>query len=148
MPLIASPAAAAREDAASRVRLHETNRVGVWGHQGSAIWLISYGGTSTPFGDCTFRSLTRPVAPVASVVPGTVAEMPLPVPLRQTPPALRPHKVPVTEPLPLPHSGQGAGGSPALPLTAPLPACPCGQALRAPLPRSRRGQDSGLRDPQ
>lgn len=52
--LIASPAAAAREDAASRVRLHETIRVGVWGHRGSAFRFISHGGTSTPFWDCTF----------------------------------------------------------------------------------------------
>lgn len=52
--LIASPTAAAREDAASRVRLHETNGVGVWGHRGSAIWFSSCGGTSARFWDCTF----------------------------------------------------------------------------------------------
>ncbi|XP_063263316.1 Krueppel-like factor 2 isoform X1 [Prinia subflava] len=50
VPLIASPAAAAREDAASRLRLHETNGVGVRGHRGSAIWFGFYGGTSTLFG--------------------------------------------------------------------------------------------------
>lgn len=52
--LIASPTAAAREDAASRMCLYETSGAGAWGHRGSAIWFSSYGGTSTPLWDCTF----------------------------------------------------------------------------------------------
>lgn len=61
--LIASPTAAAREDAASRVRLHETSGAGVWGTGvGYLVQLLRW--HKRPFLGLHLRSLTRSVAPV------------------------------------------------------------------------------------
>lgn len=82
MLLIASPTAAAREDAASRVRLHETNGVGVWGlaYLFQFLWWHK-----RPFWGLHLRSL---VAPVARVSARHTAGMLLSVLLRQTFPAV------------------------------------------------------------
>lgn len=105
--LIASPTAAAREDAASRVRLHETNGVGAWGHRGLATWFSSYGGTSTPFWDSTFGG---PRGECTARHIGWNAFTCTPAPGFSGTFCLH-TRVHVIQPLLLPHSGQGAGGS-------------------------------------